>query len=63
MSNKLINQWKRGTLRDEENKVHNALIEYADLSDSDKDKDRDSVRQFPDIAKDAGFVISDQPHA
>lgn len=57
METKLQNGWKFGEIRDDDQKIHNCLIEYAALSEKDKDKDRNSVRHYPDIVSEAGYAI------
>jgi hypothetical protein len=38
-------------------RLHHGLVPYAELSDEDKHKDCDSVRNFPAVAALAGFKI------
>jgi hypothetical protein len=57
MKKKKANGWNLGTPRNEDKKIHNALIFYKDLSEENKEKDRDAVRNYPKIVKMAGFKI------
>lgn len=43
-------------------KAHPSLVSWDELSDLDKDRDRDSVRVLPRLLYDSGYVI-DLPHA
>jgi len=55
MEQKLANGWVYGEKRDNERKIHPALIPYGSLHEEDKEKDRNSIRSYPDIVKLAGF--------
>lgn len=57
MAQRLRNGWRHGTPRDDPKKIHNLLIPYADLPAKEKDKDRNSVRHFPDMVAKAGYRI------
>jgi hypothetical protein len=57
MEQRIKNGWRRGKSRDDKNKVHPLLIPYADLPDEEKEKDRDSVRHFPDMVANAKYRI------
>jgi len=54
---KISNDWKYGEPRDDSKKIHNCLKNYAVLNEKDKEKDRDAVRNYPDIAAEAGYTI------
>lgn len=49
--------WTLGP-RDDARKVHPCLLPYAQLSEADKRKDRNSVRTYADIVDRAGFRIA-----
>ena len=49
--------WTYGPVRDDEAKLHPCLVPYAELSEENKQKDRDTIRHYPDIVKLAGFKI------
>jgi hypothetical protein len=57
MAHKIKNGWVFGEPRDDSNKVHDCLRAYAELSNKDKEKDRNSVRRYPDILKEADYKI------
>ncbi|MFZ1036715.1 MAG: RyR domain-containing protein [Smithella sp.] len=57
MNRKKMDGWVFGKERNEKKKVLNTLISYKDLTDENKEKDRNSVRHYPDIVKMAGFKI------
>jgi hypothetical protein len=49
--------WVYGPAWDEAKKTHNLLIPYADLPEIEKQKDRDTVTNYPQYAGLAGFKI------
>ena len=60
MEEKLKNGWRptnQGEKRNDKLEIHNCLIPYSDLSEKEKDKDRDSVRNYPAIVDRAGYMI------
>jgi hypothetical protein len=57
MEQRLKNGWRHGETRDDENRIHNLLVPYASLAEKEKNKDRNSVRHFPDMLARAGFRI------
>ena len=57
MEQKRRSGWTYGTPRDDNRKIHDALIPYKDLREEDKERDRNSVRSYPDIVKIAGCKI------
>lgn len=57
MEQKYRDGWVYGFPRNDAMKIHDALISYKDLSENNKTKDRDAVRNYPGIVKMAGFKI------
>ena len=57
MRQKIQNGWRFAEMRDNEAKLHNCLVPYAKLSTKDKERDRNSVRKFPEMIRLAGFKI------
>jgi hypothetical protein len=57
MEQRLKNGWRYGKERDDANKIHPLLVPYADLPEKEKNKDRNSVRHFPDMVARAEFRI------
>ena len=57
MEHKLRNGWIYGEKREEARKVHDCLRPYRELSEKEKNKDRNSVGKFPEIIKEAKFKI------
>jgi hypothetical protein len=57
MSHKEKNGWNYGEIREEENKIHNCLKPYVELIEQEKGKDRDSIRNFPEILRQAKYKI------
>jgi voltage-gated potassium channel Kch len=49
--------WTYGLTRDDRRKVHPDLKDWADLSEADKDKDRNAVRTLPATLHRAGYQI------
>ena len=49
--------WNYGSVRDDQRRLHPDLVEWADLSDESKDKDRDAVQNIPRLLRAAGFEI------
>jgi len=49
--------WEWASERDDARKRHPSMIPYARLSDREKNKDRNSVRHYPDFAARAGLHI------
>lgn len=56
---KMAQGWTYGQVRDERNKVHPSLVSFDDsrLSETEKDKDRNTVRQIPLYLALAGYQI------
>jgi len=57
MNGKFRDGWRLGPVIDKENKIHNCLIPYDQLNESDKESDRDMVRGIPEILAAAGYRI------
>ncbi len=57
MKGKLRDGWSYGTKTDKQHKIHSCLVPYAQLSDADKESDRDIVRGIPEILAIAGYRI------
>ena len=57
MEGKLRDGWEYGTLTDKTKKIHSCLVPYDQLSDADKQSDRDIVRRIREILSAAGYKI------
>ena len=57
MDHKFKNGWTQHPIRDDSMKIHNLLIPYRDLPEEEKNKDRYSVRKYPDHLSRAGYCI------
>jgi len=57
MEQKYRDGWSHSLVRDDEAKKHPCLVQYATLSEEDKEKDRNAVRHYPDIVALAGYKI------
>lgn len=53
----LLNGWVYDEIRNNEEKKHNLLVPYHELSETNKDKDRSSVRSYYEILENAGYDI------
>jgi len=54
---KIKNGWKYGETRDSRKKIHDCLKRYAVLDENEKKKDRDAVKNYPEIVNSAGCWI------
>ncbi len=57
MDSKLADGWEFGEPRDDDNKIHDQLKGWERLDEENRDKDRNAVRELPDILELAGFRI------
>ena len=58
MEGKLRDGWRYGPVTDKNGKIHSCLVPYNELSESDKESDRDMVRGIPAILAAAGYKIA-----
>lgn len=58
MANAESDGWRFADVRDDDRRLHNCLRPFHELRESDKEKDRNSVRHFPDFVRLAGFKIA-----
>lgn len=52
---KRLNGWIFGNMKDSERKTHPGLIPYEELTESEKEKDRELVRLIPGLLQDIGY--------
>jgi hypothetical protein len=57
MEQKYRDGWSHSLVRDDEAKAHPRLVQYTTLSEEDKEKDRNAVRRYPEMAALAGYKI------
>jgi hypothetical protein len=57
MSHRARHGWRYGEPRQDEARAHPAMRPYAEISEADKDKDRDSVMHYPEFAARANHRI------
>lgn len=57
MEQKKLNGWKYGVSRSDEEKTHNCMKKYEQLTDDEKEKDRNRVRNYPAVLKIAGYNL------
>jgi hypothetical protein len=54
---KLDDRWRFGSPRNDALKLHDQLVAWAELDERNRDRDRDPVRQLPEMLELAGFRI------
>ena len=57
-ADRALNGWRFGSTRDDAQKIHPNMVPYDDLSEADKQKDRDSVIEMTKILRAEGVVIT-----
>jgi hypothetical protein len=57
MEHRIKNGWHYAKERNDDEKRHPALLPYAELTEIDQKKDKNSVRKFPDMVSLAGYRI------
>jgi len=54
---KFLAGWSFGEKKDPNKKTHPCLVEWKDLPEKEKNKDRAAVREIPELLKSAKFEI------
>ena len=54
---KRLNGWIYGSIKDNTNKIHSDLLPYEDLSEFEKEKDREFVRLIPALLQDIKYEV------
>jgi len=54
---KILHGWIYGRVKDDRKKTHPAIIPYEDLSESEKEKDRELVRLIPALLRDVNYDV------
>jgi RyR domain len=49
--------WQFGETRDDEKLIHPLLVPYSKLPETEKEKDRNTIRHFPRFVRQAGYRI------
>ena len=57
MEGKIRAGWTYAPVTNKEAKQHSCLVPYSELSEADKESDRDLVRGIPDILARAGYEV------
>ncbi len=57
MEGKLRDGWQYGPITDKGKKIHSCLVPYNQLSEADRESDRDMVRGIPSILAAAGYKM------
>jgi serine phosphatase RsbU (regulator of sigma subunit) len=52
---KILNGWFYGKTRDNRKKIHPSIVPYEDLSESEKEKDRELIRMIPALLQDIDY--------
>jgi len=52
---KILHGWFHGEIKDPKKKFHPSIIAYEELSEAEKEKDRELVRMIPALLKDIGY--------
>lgn len=61
MAHRARNGWTWGETRDDAAKRHPSMLPYAQLTEREKDKDRNNIRHYPEFAARAGYRIVRSP--
>ena len=56
-ADRALNGWQLGPVRNDIQKVHPNMVPYDELSEADKQKDRDSVMEMTKILRSEGAII------
>jgi hypothetical protein len=57
MEEKLKNGWNYGPERNNDLKLHPSMVPYGNLKEEDREKGRDAVRKYPQVAARAGYEV------
>jgi hypothetical protein len=57
MKEKVDGGWRYGEQRDDAKKLHPSLVPFDELSEPEKEKDRDTIRQIPEILSGIDFQV------
>ena len=55
MDDRLANGWRGGPVRNNANRIHDALVDWSQLSPDNQDKDRENIRVIPRLLDLAGY--------
>ncbi len=58
MEGKIRDGWVYAPVTDKAAKQHACLVPYSDLTEADKDSDRDLIRGLPTILEKAGYTLT-----
>jgi hypothetical protein len=58
MAMKTAHDWRHGPERDETAKRHPCILPWSELPENEKEKDREAVRDIPEILRIAGYTIA-----
>jgi voltage-gated potassium channel Kch len=54
---RLLAGWERGAARDDARRLHPSLVPWDELSETEREKDRQVVKAIPEIARAAGYHV------
>jgi hypothetical protein len=57
VADKARSGWRYGPVRDDAAKIHSLMVSWEELEEAERDKDREPVREVPQMLAHAGFEI------
>jgi hypothetical protein len=57
MQHRQSHGWRYGPERDDAKQIHPLLIPYSKLPEAEKEKDRNTIRHFPEFVRQAGYRV------
>jgi hypothetical protein len=57
MTERQRNGWTYGKKRNDKRRKHPSIVDWNELSESEKDKDRDPIRHLPALVAKAGLLL------
>jgi voltage-gated potassium channel Kch len=57
VADKVRSGWRYGPVRDDERRIHHLIVGWEQLDETERDKDREPVREIPSMLARAGFEI------
>jgi hypothetical protein len=57
MAHKIAQGWTYGPVKDDNRRLHPCLLSWEELAEEEKEKDRQAVRDIPELLSDASFEI------
>jgi len=57
VADKVRSGWRYGPERDDDHRIHSGIVDWEQLPESERDKDREPIREIPEMLAYAGFEI------